>query len=234
MKREVLAFSPTDNPEHPGALRLARSAKQWGWNHTFVEQGGWDRDSYRAEQEGTMKFLWTLDWDNPPYVMYMDAWDTLFVGPPQELPLQQGQLEFCGDKKCFPDETHKALYPEVWEGQFRYLNAGVIWGDPFILRELAKEYLELDSDRGVCNQTFFAAAYLKEQMLGRAHLFIDHNADHVLNLWGMSGVKDSFTEVGRKHRRVWYKTRDTFPVVLHAAGSTTFHELPPVPRWIEV
>lgn len=220
MDSRIQVITVTDKPDHPGCVRLKKSADYWGWPLKVVKQDGFERWFYRAEQEGLAKGLELASYK---YVMYVDAWDTMFVGPPQELPLREDRVDFCGDFQCFPDETTAKLFPAVLRGEFPYLNAGVIWGDARKLLEMTLDYLEL----GKCNnQTYFASRYLFERMVGLADLHIDHSARVALNLWGMD---PRYEDLGRKNGRLWYKPTDTTPLVLHAAGSSCFHELPPMP-----
>jgi hypothetical protein len=149
----------------------------------------------------------------------------MFVGPPQELPLREHQVTFCGDEHCFPTETWRNTFPPVGHGEFPYLNAGVFWGWGPTIRELCTEYLDLNNR--LCNQDFFSLRYLYEQGTGRGRLAIDHPAQVALNLWGMH---PRYSQLTRKFRRLAYKPTDTRPLVLHAAGTNTFHDLAPMPQ----
>lgn len=224
MASKVKVFTVTDQPNHPGALRLQRSAAFWGWDLTvkLVPSSWWERDTYRAEQKGLLEAL--LEPGLPEWMMYVDAWDTLFTGPPQELPLEKGKLAFCGDLHCFPNEVWKGAFPQVGFGEFPYLNAGVFWGDPRVAIELCDEYLALDNQ--LCNQDFFNLRYLYELGTGRSRLAVDSRAQVALNMWGMH---PAYSHLTRVNRRLYYKPTGTTPLVVHAAGSSMFHDVPPMP-----
>lgn len=219
----LLSFSVVSDSSHPGAKQLAASAKFWGWDHKFIVlPTGWDRFTYRNEQLGALEFLRTLE---PEYVLYLDGWDTVFTGPPQELPLRPGKLTFGGDKLCWPNSVLAPQFPEVFDGRFRFVNAGTYWGDAFLVRQLAEEFLALDSP-SLSNQDFFNARYLYEDTIQSGRLSIDSSAEVSLNVHGMDPF---FSECGYKHRRVWYKPTDTFPLVVHSPGKLTETSSPPFP-----
>lgn len=227
----VKTFSVVSNPEHPGAKRLARSAKYWGWDHSFIVKGDqpevgysvW-RPTYRAEQLGQLDFIRAAE---APDVMYLDGYDTVFTGPPQELGLPPGQLSFGGDTVLFPQLRHLAeLFPAVGLEMFRYINAGCIWGDSRIMSELAADYLT-HSPELLVNQTYYNQRYIYEKGVGRSRLVIDTKGEVALNTMLM---QKRFFEM--KSNRVHFLPSDTYPLVLHSPGTgQTFGEgavpLPP-------
>jgi hypothetical protein len=137
---KLKAFSVVSDVSHPGAERLKRSAAFWGWDHTFIKQETDWRPTYRAQQIGQLEGL--RRFADADFFLYTDGWDTVFTGPPQELRLEKGKLFFCGDSVLYPgDGLPEDSFPPVGLEEFRYVNDGVIWGDPAILKELAAEYL---------------------------------------------------------------------------------------------
>lgn len=220
---KVKAITVTSSLTHPGVVRLQKSAEFWGWDlTTWPQHTGWERFTYRAEQEGliqAMNFLGMPEW-----VLYMDAWDTLFTGPPQELPLQREKVAFCGDKHCFPTELWKDVFPQVMLGEFPHLNAGVFWGWGPTIYQLCGEFLQLQNS--LCNQDFFNLRYIYEHGIGSGRLSIDHSAQVALNMWGMD---PRYQDITRVNRRLFYKPTKTTPLVVHAAGTSTFHDVPPMP-----
>lgn len=220
---KIVAITVTDKPDHPGCVRLKESAEYWGWDlHVELQAEGWERNTYKAEQQGLARAIDKLNL--PTWVMYLDAWDTMFVGPPQELALRDQIVTFCGDTHCFPSDTIAKSFPRVGFKEFPYINCGVMWGWGATMLELCYNYLALPTE--VCNQDYFNLQYAYQQAVGVHTLQIDHQAESALNLWGM-GPK--YADLARIRRRVVYRPTDTRPVVLHAAGSSTFHELPPMP-----
>lgn len=220
---KIVAITVTDKPDHPGCVRLKESAEYWGWDLYIQHQPeGWERFTYKAEQQGLVKAIDALNL--PHWVMYLDAWDTMFVGPPQELRLREQEVTFCGDQHCFPSENFSKVFPKVGFKEFPFLNCGVMWGWGPTMLELCYKYLAIPTQ--ICNQDFFNTQYIYNLSMSNFTMNIDHQAESALNLWGMA---PKYADLGRIRRRVVYRPTDTRPVVLHAAGSSTFHDLPPMP-----
>ena len=208
------------DPSHPGAERLRRSAKFWGWDHSFIIKQDqpelnppykiW-HPNYRAEQLGQLDFIRAHP--EVEQVVYMDAWDTVFTGPPQELPATPGQLWFMGDTVLHPDNPSLAArFPKVGLEEFRFLNAGVMWGDPRVMAELAADFLQ-HSPESLVNQEYFTYRYIYEQGVGRKRLFLDTKAEVSLNVmllqkrfFQMKGVRPHFT------------VSESNPLFLHVPG----------------
>lgn len=228
----VKAFSVVSGVEHPGARRLARSAKFWGWDHSFViKQDQPDLKppykvwwpSYRAEQLGQLEFLQA----NPEaeFVLYLDGWDTVFTGPPQELPLLRGHLAFGGDQVLYPEHGSQpeAAFPPVGENEFRFTNVGTVWGDAAVLRELAADYLQ-NSPEQMVNQLYFNRRYAYEVGVGRRRLHVDTKARTSLNI--MMVQKRHFEMRGpRPH----YLPTDTYPLIIHTPGQGHSHKEKAIP-----
>jgi len=221
-------FTLTDQPDHPGCVRLKASADYWGWNLDIRKQGSWDKTTFRAEQLGQLEALRHSD---SRYFLYLDAWDTMFAGPPGELQLEKGKLSFCGDPLLgewqrgttrFAPEA----YPPVGLDQFRYVNAGVIWGDSLVLQELAGDYLANYGER--VNQDYFNQRYAFEQSLGRERLQVDAKAEVALNIIGVL-----MRQVERVGNRLRYKPTGAQPLVVHSPGTSLTDPLAPMPKWLE-
>lgn len=219
----VKAFSVTSNPDHPGARRLARSAKFWGWDHTFLlKQDQLDlkppyivwRPTYAAEQLGWVDAV--RKWPEEDFFFYVDAWDTVFTGPPQELSCVRGQLNFGGDTVLYSENLPKELgplFPRVGSEEFPYVNAGAAWGDSNLFAELAADYLQ-HSPTTLVNQDYFNWRFIYELGVGRERLTVDTRGEVALNIML---VQKRFFEM--RGNRVHYLPTDTYPLVVHAPGS---------------
>lgn len=222
------AFSVVSDVDHPGAERLRRSAAYWGWDHTFIKQEkGW-RPTYGAEQEGQLQALSRF---SPEFFIYVDGWDTVFTGPPQELPLERGKLFFGGDTVCYPEGSKlEDAFPSVGLEEFRYVNCGTIWGDSMIMSELAAEYLTHSPE--VVNQAYFNYRYMFERGLGRKRLLLDTRAEVALNIMLVQLRYFKFA-----HNRIHYTPTSTMPLVLHSAGVgpslSEQGKMAPMPKEIE-
>jgi hypothetical protein len=228
------AFSVVSDPEHPGAKRLTRSAKYWGWDHSFIIKQDqpevnfrvW-RPSYRAEQLGQLDFIRHHE---PEFCMYVDGWDTVFTGPPQELDLKRGVLTFGGDTVLYPEDTEQPMnsFPRVGWEEFRFLNVGAIWGDSKIMAELAADYLQ-NSPEQMINQAYYNRRYAFERGVGRTRLHLDSKAEVALNI--MLVQKRWFKMEGR---RGCYLPTGTHPLVLHSPGQNTSNAGKAVPIPLEI
>lgn len=227
-----LIFTVTSDPSHAGAERLRRSASYWGWDLKWIIQAdGWERKSYRAEQLGQLRAF--LDHD-VEFALYLDAWDTLFMGPPQELQFKRGQFNFCGDTtmdswkdKDWAAKIIEAEFPPAKLGEFPYVNAGVKWGDVTIWKELIGDYLS-NYREDLPNQDYFNKRYAMEQAMGRTRLKVDSRAEVALNIMD---VQARFVE-RMYNNRLRYKPFNTFPLVMHSPGTGLTDPVAPMPNWM--
>lgn len=235
---KVKAFSVVSSADHPGAQRLARSARFWGWDHTFIiKQDQLDLrppykvwyPSYRAEQLGQLDFIRAHPEEE--FLLYVDGWDTVFTGPPQELPLKRGHLSFGGDSVLYPEHTSQpeTCFPTVGEHEFRFTNVGCVWGDAKVMAELAADYLQ-NSPEQMVNQLYFNRRFVYEWGVGRERLHIDTKARVMLNI--MLTQKRHFDMRGP---RAHYIPTDSYPLILHSPGQgRTFAEKAvPIPEELE-
>lgn len=232
MDSSLLVFTVTDQPDHPGCVRLKKSAAYWGWDLKVQHQIGWERSTYKAEQLGQLEALRDSECS---HFLYLDAWDTMFAGPPGELELREG-LSFCGDPllgewqhgRAYTNATHftPAAFPSVGWGEFRYVNAGVIWGRPLVLRELAGDYLQNYSDS--INQDYFNQRLVFERSLHRPRLRVDAKAEVALNL-----INIFQKDVERKNNRLVYLPTGSRPLVVHSPGTGITDPVAPMPQWME-
>lgn len=217
---------------------MARSAAFWGWDHEFIIKRDQPENNYyiwkptwRAEQLGWMEAVRAWDKD---FLLYIDGWDAVFTGPPQELVphLRAGKMSFCGDTVLFPEtmpwREMAPLFPEVRLEQYRYVNAGVVWGDRKLFEQYATEYLLLPES--LVNQQYFNWRYLYERGLGGDRLSIDSRAEVALNIML---TQKRFFEV--QANRVRFVPTGTSPIILHACGQgETFKEsMVPMPAEVD-
>lgn len=222
------AFSVVSSTEHPGAKRLARSAAYWGWNHSFIiKEAQMDlkppynpwRPSFRAEQLGWLDAC--RKWDGEENLLYVDGWDAVFTGPPQELQVRKNTLTFGGDTVIYPEgmpwQELGPCFPKVGLEEFRYVNAGSAWGSRLIMMELAADYLQNSPEQYV-NQAYFNYRYLFELGVERNRLFIDTKAEVALNI--MLVQKRFFQMRGN---RVNFTATGSFPLIVHTPGQGVSH-----------
>jgi len=220
----------TSDPHHPGAERLRKSALYWGWDLTFLPCETWD-PLFRCQQISQLEFLRR---EKPEFFLYLDAWDTIFCGPPQEMIFEKGVLTFCGDP-LLGDWQNKALvarftpdaFPPAKMDEFRFVNDGVIWGDPEILLDLGDDYLK--NYPASLNQDYFNLRYAFETSLRRNRLRVDSGVKTVINVMGMLAKA-----VDRNYNgRLTYKPLKTTPVIMHSPGTRPRDPIAPIPQWME-
>lgn len=230
---KFLAFTVTSDTSHPGFKRLQRSADFWGWDLKVQHQEGWDRTNYRAEQLGQLEAF--RKWE-PEFFLYLDAWDTVFTGPKQELPLHRGVVSFAGDTIGFawphenlaPDYAETSWFPPVEEHEFRFVNAGVIWGDAAKMQSLAGEYLHCPY--WLINQDYLNRKYAFEASVGLPYLRVDTRAESALNIMQ---VQKRFFRFEETTKRVKYVPTGTRPLVVHSPGTGITKPLAPMPPALE-
>jgi hypothetical protein len=231
----IKAFSVVSDPEHPGAKRLSRSAEFWGWDHKFIIQKDQPEGpkpfkiwlpTYRAEQLGQLDFIRQYD---PEFCMYVDGWDSVFTGPPQELQFKRGCLAFGGDTVLYPENTSQpmASFPNVGWEEYRFVNCGAIWGDARVMAELAADYLQ-NSPETLLNQAYYNRRVAFELGVGRSRLSIDTRAEVVINIMLLQKRWFRF-----KANRVEYTALGSRPVVLHVPGWGSADKAVPLPQELE-
>lgn len=227
---DIKVFTLTNRADHPGCRRLVRSAEYWGWPLEIYYQEGWDQ-SWRAEEEGKRRVLTNC---TQPFFLYLDAWDTLFLGPPGELlpQLEPRKLTFCGE----------AVRPDVpWKGQpwkcvqptpdcfpaapfkgFKYVNLGVVWGDTARGKATSELYLEA-LPKDVVNQDYVNWLYAMDQALRIKSFFVDQKAAVALNVFA---TIQSDIEIW-PNKRLYYVPTRTMPLVYHfPANSGKYCQIP--------
>ncbi|XP_053246170.1 procollagen-lysine,2-oxoglutarate 5-dioxygenase 2 isoform X1 [Podarcis raffonei] len=151
-------------------------------------------------------------------VMYVDCYDVIFAGGPEELlkKFQQAnhKVVFAADGLIWPDKRLADKYPVVRSGK-RYLNAGGFIGYSPAVNSIVKQWNLQDNDD---DQLFYTKIYIDQ--LKREHINI--TLDHKCNIFQtLNGAVDEVLlkfEDGRA--RVRNSLYDTLPVTLHGNGPT--------------
>lgn len=204
------AFTVLDKEDENGNfIKLIESARKWGWPlEAFFHRAD---DGYREFL--CMKHTYVLDALNKLKVerfLFLDAWDTRFIGPPDPMLLDSPYLWFGAEKNCYPDEVYKALYPSLGY-PFTYINTGVIWGNAHTFRKLCPGY-RVDDQRG----------WQRVYALHPEEIHLDNTAKVAINLYGVEEGDFSRMAGGR----IIYRPTETSPLVMHANGTTH------IPAWV--
>ncbi|XP_061492936.1 procollagen-lysine,2-oxoglutarate 5-dioxygenase 2 isoform X2 [Rhineura floridana] len=151
-------------------------------------------------------------------VMYVDCYDVIFAGGPEELlkKFQQAnhKVVFAADGLIWPDKRLADKYPVVRSGK-RYLNAGGFIGYSSAVNSIVQQWNLQDNDD---DQLFYTKIYIDQ--IKREHINI--TLDHKCNIFqALNGAVDEVLlkfEDGRA--RAGNSVYDTLPVTLHGNGPT--------------
>ena len=202
-------FTLTTDVEHPGLKRLEASADDHGVN--LVTLKGFAKGDYEGYLRCKhLEILEVLQDVKPKQFLFLDAWDTVFVGLPGLEVMNEEGLCFGGEKNCYPEVGLKGIYPFPDE-PFPYLNSGVIWGRTSEYIHLCPRQVEHDQ-----------LAWTKVYGLKPESIFIDTHARHVLNLHSTNPG-----DLSRFPDGVRYNPTGTWPFIIHGNGKW------PLPSWVE-
>jgi len=183
------------------------------------------------------RFSWTnvIEWQREKAhqyrdtkVIFVDAWDTLFIGDKEELEYQLSikPTTFCGSKRCWPDEwkvsTYDKQFPHTKGHRWRFLNGGTMFGmgsDIYQAIDFGKELglhikATVEDGRSIYHQDN-DQRFWTDIHLGSRFGEIDINCEVFQNL---ACVEDG--EVGMYAGRFMNFTTGSFPQFIHAAAKT--------------
>lgn len=184
---------------------LLESAHRWGWGlrpHFLLPDQGEFVDTYAAfiarKHLEMYNILARASYLHNQF-LFLDAWDTLFLGPPEELP-RSDLLNFSGSLDCYPEKGYGRFFPP---GHFSYLNSGVVWGS-------IQEYLALCPREALLDQLAWTRAYVAQPK----RFSIDVDARVALTIFG----EDNLNNYARREGRWHYLPTGSTPLVVHAGG----------------
>lgn len=184
---------------------LLESARRWGWKlHSFFESPfpGRYEESYHkfiAKKHQLIKSRLLKQSGSCDQFLFVDAWDSVFLGPPGELEIPKYTLNFSGSLDCYPEKC----YSRFFSGTLPFLNSGVIWGEVATYLARCPEYEVNDQ-----------LAWTREMVQNPTGLFVDSEAKVALTTFGESDLSN-FSRVSGRWR---YNPTGSFPLVLHAGG----------------
>jgi hypothetical protein len=192
--------------ENPGYFKLLESAKRWGWHlhtHFLEEPSEFSEKTYN--EFIARKHLYTRDVLLRSEVtdknfLFLDAWDTVFLGPPEEL-IMESELNFSAQAEIYPE---KGYAPYFTEGTFPFLNAGVIWGNRLKFLRRCPDYTVLDQ-----------LGWTREYAANPAGISLDTEAKVALTL--IRVIEDQ-SQLAYSKGRWTYLPTGTKPLIVHAAG----------------
>lgn len=152
-------------------------------------------------------------------LVFIDAWDCLFVGDAKELEAQyDGKLWFCGDKDSHPIREVASCYYEkdpkllASNGRWPYLNSGCFIGRAYdieraidlVWRQYPPRGREISGDQRFWQSCYFAG-------FGE----VDRDCKYFQNIWGIRP-----DEYGKKDGRLHNLITGTRPHFIHASGKS--------------
>ncbi|XP_020670889.3 procollagen-lysine,2-oxoglutarate 5-dioxygenase 2 isoform X1 [Pogona vitticeps] len=151
-------------------------------------------------------------------VMYVDGYDVIFAGGPEELlkKFQQAnhKVVFAADSLIWPDKRLSDKYPIVRSGK-RFLNAGGFIGYSSSVNRIVQQWDLQDNDD---DQLFYTKVYIDPLKRERINITLDHKCNIFQSLNGAIDEVHLKFEEGRA--RVRNSMYDTLPVTLHGNGPT--------------
>ena len=217
MQPELAVFTLTSDLNHPGLIKLLRSAHRFGWplNPIYTNRvDGYDDYIFRKHQmiRQQLKDFKTQHYSR---FLFLDAWDTLFTGRMPAFGLQEQKedvLCFGAELNCHPNHQLVLSYPpKDLITEFPFLNSGVIWGH-------IDTYLELCPLEQKHDQEAWTEAYLARP----ERFFLDHQAKVALNLHSTN-----IMDISRYPDGIRYNPTGTWPCIVHGNGKW------PIPNFME-
>lgn len=187
--------------------RLVDSAHHFGYNLTLEGVGS----QYAGHQDKINNFRdFCLKRDPEDIVLFVDAYDVLFVRPEKDLyklwkkVCPKGKVLFNAEKNIWPDQELIHMYPKVTT-DFKFLNSGVYMGR-------AKDLLKILPEKGHIlekfdDQRYFANKYVLHK---NKNIALDNYASCFL------AMCYSIKEIGYTGKHIYQTTTKTKPCVLHA------------------
>jgi hypothetical protein len=210
MWNDLAVFTLTTDLDHPGVKRLAASAMKFDIPLTVcsIPAGRPYKEIIRTKHLAIREKLEELR--HFERFLFLDAWDTAFVGALPEWVFTAARLSFGAELNCYPGKKEETRYTTQAE-PFPYLNSGVIWGP-------TAEYLRLcpkapGHDQGRWTGVYFAYP---------GELLLDHRAEVVLNLHSTKAEDLSYFRSS-----VRYNPTGSSPAILHGNGKW------PLPEFIK-
>ncbi|XP_070802471.1 procollagen-lysine,2-oxoglutarate 5-dioxygenase 2 [Pituophis catenifer annectens] len=154
-------------------------------------------------------------------VMYVDCYDVIFAGGPEELLKKFQQVNhkvvFAADGLIWPDKRLSDKYPIVRSGK-RFLNSGGFIGYSPNVNDIVQQWDLQDSDD---DQLFYTKIYIDPLKRERINITLDHKCNIFQTLNGAVDEVLLKFEDGRARAR--NSIHDTLPVTLHGNGPTKFN-----------
>lgn len=211
--------------ETDGFKRFMKTASQFNYTVKVLGLGEeWRGGDVAKTVGGGQKVRWLKKEllrhkdDKNKVILFVDSYDVIFAGGPEELLLKFSKfghrVVFSAEGFCWPDQRLSPKYPEVHGGK-RYLNSGGFIGLAPDLAALVQQWKYKDNDD---DQLFYTRLYLDKTTRMKFNMTLDHRSRIFQNLNGaVDEVVLKFEKARVRARNVAY---DTLPIVIHGNGPT--------------
>ncbi|XP_053908692.1 multifunctional procollagen lysine hydroxylase and glycosyltransferase LH3-like [Cuculus canorus] len=220
----TVATEPTEGYE-----RFLRSARRFNYTVQTLGLGQrWRGGDVAHTVGGGQKVRWLkealggLRGDPHLVLLFVDSYDVIFAGGPQELlaKFEAGgaRVLFSAEAFCWPDGGLAGAYPPPAAGGKAFLNSGGFMGFAPDIWRLVERWRFRDDDD---DQLFYTRLYLDPQLREELGMALDHHSRIFQNLNGAIDEVVLKFEPGRvRVRNVAY---DSLPVIIHGNGPTKLH-----------
>jgi hypothetical protein len=129
----------SDNPNHPGQLKLVESLRRHGWEYVEIVE------PFRGLGYKISELAKYLRQSGDDEFILMDAFDTYCIAPPSDWKHFADHVVVSGEKQCFPHPEKSDFF---WPGRspWKYPNSGQIWGRSQELIDLVETFPWNDAD----------------------------------------------------------------------------------------
>lgn len=190
----------SDNPNHPGQLKLVESLNRHGWEHHYIYS------AFRGLGFKITELANYLRRSGDEEFIMMDAFDTYCVAPPSEWEMHTGKVITSGEKQCWPNADLSKYF--IHSSPWRYVNSGQVYGN-------TKYFLEL-FDHNPCSDEYDDQLWYTEWAMNGA-IDIDYKCKVFQSI--------AFEEQGQLtyspgERRIINEVYMTRPIFIHGNGKT--------------
>lgn len=190
----------SDNPNHPGQLKLVESLNRHGWDHHYIYS------AFRGLGFKITELANYLRRSGDEEFIMMDAFDTYCVAPPSEWEMHTDKVITSGEKQCWPNADLSKYF--IHASPWRYVNSGQVYGN-------TKYFLDL-FDNNPCADEYDDQLWYTEWAMKGA-IDIDYKCKAFQSI--------AFEEPGQLtyspgERRVINEVYMTRPIFIHGNGKT--------------
>ena len=128
----------SDNPNHPGQLKLTESLHRHGWIYTEITTPFRGLGMKISELARYLRYS-----ENDEFIL-LDAFDTYAVAGPADWNMITNRVIVSGEKHCYPNPGLSDYF--IHKSPWRYVNSGQVFGNKRYFLDLVERYPFPDED----------------------------------------------------------------------------------------